>query len=305
MQFSLRQLRYFVAAAEAGSVTGAARALAVSQPSVSTAIAQIEDRFGVQLFLRHHARGISPTPAGRRLLDEARQLLGHAQAFASGAEALSGALSGPVDLGCFLTFAPFFVPALLVAFKDRYPQIEVRLREGDHASLQRDLATGLLDLALLYDLGLDADLIAAPVAALPPYVLLPAGHRLAGRDRVPLAALNGEPFILLDLPASRDYFLALLADNGVDCTVRHRTASFEMVRGLVANGHGFSLLNLRPRGETGYDGRRAVARPVADAVPALRLVVARSGKLRPTAAAAALTTFCQDHLGASECSARG
>ena len=83
MQFTLKHLRYFVAAAERGSVTAAARAIHVSQPSISEAIAHLEAVFDLQLFLRHHAQGLSPTPAGRRLLLEARSLLAHADDLAS------------------------------------------------------------------------------------------------------------------------------------------------------------------------------------------------------------------------------
>ena len=74
-RYTLRQLEYLVTAAEAGSVAGAAARLNVSQPSISTAIAKLEDSLGVQLFMRHHAAGISLTPAGTRLMDEARNLL--------------------------------------------------------------------------------------------------------------------------------------------------------------------------------------------------------------------------------------
>ena len=85
MSFTLKHLSYLVAAAEAGSVTGAARRLNVSQPSISAAIGQIEEQFGLTLFVRHHAQGLSTTPAGRRLVVEARSLLAHAEELRLGA----------------------------------------------------------------------------------------------------------------------------------------------------------------------------------------------------------------------------
>ena len=72
MRYTLKQLQYFVAAAETGSVKLAAQQIPISQPSVSSAISQLEREFDVQLFLRHHAQGLSLTAAGRRMLREAR-----------------------------------------------------------------------------------------------------------------------------------------------------------------------------------------------------------------------------------------
>ena len=79
MQLSLRQLRYVVAAADAGNVTEAARRLNVSQPSISSAIAELEAYVGAPLFVRHHARGVTLTPAGERIVNDARLLLKHAE----------------------------------------------------------------------------------------------------------------------------------------------------------------------------------------------------------------------------------
>ena len=121
MQFTLKHLRYFVAAAERGSVTAAARAIHVSQPSISEAIAHLEDVFDLQLFLRHHAQGLSPTPAGRRLLLEARSLLAHADDLEQSARGLADALAGDLDVGCFITFASLLMPGLLGAFAARFP----------------------------------------------------------------------------------------------------------------------------------------------------------------------------------------
>ncbi|MFC6518521.1 LysR family transcriptional regulator [Undibacterium arcticum] len=73
--FSLRQIRYFLATAETLSITEAAHRLHISQPSVSTTISALEEMFGTQLFIRHHAQGMSLTPAGRLLASEARALL--------------------------------------------------------------------------------------------------------------------------------------------------------------------------------------------------------------------------------------
>src|ERR1700748_1682568 len=107
-EYTLRQLQYFVAAAEAGTVTQAAEAMHLSQSAMSTALADLEKAFQVQLLVRHHARGISLTPAGRELLVQAADLLGAAQG-------LGSSLTGTVQLGCFSVPAPYVLPELLAA----------------------------------------------------------------------------------------------------------------------------------------------------------------------------------------------
>ena len=111
MRFTLRQLQYFVAAASAGSVTDAARrASRRSQSSVSAAITQLEAALGVQLLIRHHAQGISPTPEGRQFLDRARALLRDADELERFASELTAELSGTLHLGCLVTLAPLVTP---------------------------------------------------------------------------------------------------------------------------------------------------------------------------------------------------
>jgi DNA-binding transcriptional LysR family regulator len=93
LHYSLRQLRYFVVTAEALSFTAAAKRLHISQPSISTALADLEASFGVQLFIRHHASGLSLTQAGRDMLGQARNLLKNAEELQSAAREMDGGMS--------------------------------------------------------------------------------------------------------------------------------------------------------------------------------------------------------------------
>ena len=103
MRFTLRQLEYFVAAGESRSVTLAAQRINISQASISSAISHLEAEFGVQLFLRHHAQGVSLTPEGQKLLKEARAVLKQVEGLTVSAGALAHHLVGPIDVGCFVT----------------------------------------------------------------------------------------------------------------------------------------------------------------------------------------------------------
>jgi DNA-binding transcriptional LysR family regulator len=153
-RLSLRALRYFVAVAEAGSVTGAARKVRISQPSVSAAITQLEADLKVQLFVRHHAKGLSLTLSGDRLLVQARSLLAHAREVEQFADAMGETQRGEVNAGCFITLAPFLLPSLLAEFAARYPEIAVSVEEGNQAELLDQLRSGRCEMALSYAYGL-------------------------------------------------------------------------------------------------------------------------------------------------------
>ncbi len=296
IRYTLKQLMYFHAAAERGNVTEAARALNVSQPSISTAIAQLERVLSAQLFLRHHARGLSLTPDGRHFLVEARQLLAQAEELGAALRSEGARLKGELSLGYFVTFAPYYLPGLLRSFRARHPDVLLQLHEGDIETLQRGLASGGIELALVYDLALGPELVSEPLAAHKPYALLPAAHPLAKRTRVSLRKLAKEPFVLLDLPYSREYFRSVFLAYGLEPQVRYTTPSLEMVRGLVANGHGVGLLNIQPEGDRAYDGMPLACRTLAEDCPPLRVALARPVQARPSRAAQALIACARDHF---------
>ncbi|MDH3377286.1 MAG: LysR substrate-binding domain-containing protein [Gammaproteobacteria bacterium] len=274
MNITLKQLRYLVAVADHASITAAAQALFVSQPAVSSAVAQIEQNIGAQLLLRYQAKGVALTTVGRHVAADARRLLTHADEFAASAQQLGGSLTGPLTIGCFVTLSPFYLPSLLRAFVDSHPGIETVILEGTLSTLQTGLLDGECEIALMYGLELSDQIAFEPLIDIPPYVLLPRSHRLARQPTIELRALAADPMILLDLPHSREYFRSLFQAVGVDPVIRHRTQSFELVRGLVANGHGYSVLNLKPADDLTYEGTRLVSVNIADPVRALSIGLA-------------------------------
>ncbi|MEU7045561.1 LysR family transcriptional regulator [Streptomyces varsoviensis] len=296
--FTLVQLRYFLAAAELGSMTAAAQRINVSQSAVSTAVTHLERELGVQLLIRRHAKGLELTAAGERFQHELRGFLTHADELAESARSLGSELVGDLAVGCFQTFAPFYLPRLLRGFADRHPAVRVDVHEGDTPAVQGLLRTGQCELGLLYDLELDADIEHEVLAMAPPYALVHEGHRLAGSRRVRLADLGGEPMVLLDLPVSRDYFQSVAAKSGVRPKISHRTTNYETVRSMVAAGYGWSLLNQRPAHDGTYGGSRVVCLPLADQLPALPVVLAKLRGVRLTGRAQAFAATCRETLRA-------
>lgn len=274
INFSLRQLQYFVATVEHGGVSAAARACHVSQPSVSLAIAQLETALGSVLFRRQASRGVELTAAGQRVLAQARDIL--VQAAALGAGDASGELRGQLSLICFQDLGPYFAPRLLAGFRARHPQVAVTLLEGDLATVQRALRSGKAELALTYELAIDAQTARSTLAELAPYALLPADHPLAAQDTVSLAQLAAQPLVLEDIPHTREYLLSLFWQQQLTPRIAQTVQSFEMQRGLVAHGYGVALSCTRPAGDCSYDGTAIACRPLAETLPAQRVVLAQA-----------------------------
>nr|WP_298372376.1 LysR family transcriptional regulator [uncultured Halomonas sp.] len=242
-KFTLKQLRYFVVAGELSSVTQAAGKLYVSQPSISAAIQQIEEVTGLQLFVRHHAQGLSLTPAGKQLLVRARQLLNDAEGLEKFAASLSDEIGGELRLVAFPTFASVLLPKLLRRFTDQHPTVSLYCDEMTQMDIVHGLGQGDYELAFTYDLQIPDNIDFNPLYRFPPYAVVGIDHPLSRRNSIALEELADHSMVLLDWPLSREYFLSLFTRHGLSPTVAHRAKSMDMLRGLVANGLGFSLFN--------------------------------------------------------------
>ena len=282
MTWSLQQIRYFVAAADAGGVTAAAERLNVSQPAISNAVAQLEESLGGPLFLRRQGRKVTLTPMGQRALVQARSLLIQAEDFSAGMLNPEADLSGQLAVACYHDLAPYFMPSLIRAFALEHPKIAIELQEQDFETIGRRLAAGAVELAISYRLGLGLDLgraqglTAETLRALPVQLLLPADHRLARQRSVSLSEIAEEPLILTRVPHSGAHFLALFHERGLEPKRGLVTESFETQRGLVANGLGVALSYTQPEGDLAYDGKPLLRRPVSDAVPPQPVVLLRN-----------------------------
>ncbi len=291
--FSFRQIDYLLAVADTGSTAAAARMLNVSQPSVSIAVAQLETHFGAALFFRLPGQGMRPTPFGRDRIARLRGLRAEANIHFGTAQDLGQELR----LGVFSTLGPRYAPMLMRSYADAYPGDTVRLTEGDIGTLTRDVLTGALDLALVYDVGLPAGLEVTWLADIAPRAVLPPGHRLAAQAEVDLRDLAADPLILIGLPHSRGYFLSLFQNVGAHPEIAAETGSIEMLRSLVANGHGVGLLATDVPYDLTYDGRSVISRPVAGAPLPSRVVLIRSARVRPTSSMTRFTALTRERIG--------
>lgn len=281
LHINLRQLEYFAAAAEHGGAAPAAQSLGISQPSISRAVAELEAHWGEALFVRLHARGLQLTSAGALRHRQARALLQQA-ALLAGPRGMR--LEGLLRVGYLSTLGPRHLPAILARLRASNPQIEVELDEADSLSLLQRLERGQLDAVFTYDMGLPGNLRIDAVAQLAPYAVLPWSHRLSARGSVALADLAREPLVLIDLPMSRDYFLSLFREAGCAPLIAYAVRSLEMVRSMVGNGLGVSILTTRPKKDFSADGHRLACRRLQGRVRPQPVVLVSSAAPSPQAA---------------------
>ncbi|WP_129139597.1 LysR family transcriptional regulator [Modicisalibacter coralii] len=291
---TLKQLRYFVIAGELGSVTRAAQKINVSPPSISAAIAQLEDMAGVQLFVRHHAQGLSLTRGGELLLTRARSLLHDAEGLMQFAVSLGQDVAGPLSMVAFPTFAPIFMPRLMQEFLKAYPRVEPQCDEGHQMDIIEGLRSGRYELGIVYDMQVPDDIEFQALCRFPPYAAVAPDHPLAAHERVSIETLSDYPMVLLDWPMSRDYFLSLFVDAPRQPKIAHRATSIGMVRGLVANGFGFTLLNVPPGRHLALDGKAFRAIPLEGEVRALTVGIATLKGIRLSPVAQAMQDFLKE-----------
>lgn len=238
----MQQLQYFLAVADLGSFTGAARACHVSQPALSSQVAKLEAELGGPL-LERGRQGAKLSPRGEIFRLRAAEALRQLESGRMELEALSGLESGAVTLGCLPTTGAYVLPPLLKAFSEKYPKIQVQLREASSPELSRLLKEGDLELGILDEAGLGPGLSSELLFSEALWIALPPGHPLAAKKALGLKALAKEPFILMKSGHGfRKIVLDALKEASVEPRVIYESDEIETVQALVEMGLGVSLV---------------------------------------------------------------
>lgn len=293
LRFTLRQLEYFVAVGDLGSITLASEKVNVSSPSISAAISQLEKEFGLSLFARKHAYGLTLTSAGTQMIKQAKRLLSEADALNNMAGDISGVVRGPLAVGCLLTFAQLIVPDLRKKFEEKYPEARISQFEMNQTQIFDHLRRAAIDVALSYDLDIPLDLEFVPLIELPPYVLVHEQHPIAQMDAVSVHDLKDHTMVLLDLPHSNAYFTSIFSQVGMKPIIAERTKDMAVMRSLVANGYGYSIANIRPLNDLSPDGKQLKFIPLTGDVRPLKLGLITTNGASNTFIIQAFTEHCR------------
>ena len=133
-----------------GSLAKAALQLGVAQPSLSASLQKLEAQLGLQLFIRHHAQGVLPSPQGLRFLNEARSLVAHGNDFQRDSTVAGTLVEGELTIGSFSTFAPGLCAKAHCGLSGASSKTRMRLEEGAQEHLLAGLRSGRYDLVLFY-----------------------------------------------------------------------------------------------------------------------------------------------------------
>ncbi|MEZ5402830.1 MAG: LysR family transcriptional regulator [Bryobacteraceae bacterium] len=246
--FDLRQLEYFCAVARTGSFTKAAEDLGIAQPSLSEQIARLEQGLGAALFERLNRR-IELTPLGEAILGKAQALLEDAAALPDHFERARKGVSGPLRVGAIPTILPYFVAPLLKGFTDRYPDVDLHVREGTTAELVEQILDGTMDLAVLSLPVEGSGLVMRELFREPLYLAVPESHPLADSPKVQLRRAAKERLLILkDGHCLRDETLTVCNQARARFSGQFEVDQFVTIFELIRAGFGVSILPEMGRG---------------------------------------------------------
>ncbi len=286
MAFTLRQIQYFVAVAEQGSVTRAAQNLSISQSSVTEALKELENDLGVELFERH-PRGLTITHNGHQFLRHATKILATVSDARTSFSGQQSELSGTLNIGVTSLVAGYVLSDLLARYRRACPGVEVSAIEDNGSYLEHLLVGGELDVAVMVISNLrDRMALQAEILETSPYRLwLPMGHPLVSADIISVADIAREPLIMLTVDEIEENTGKLLSALGARPHVAFRTRSVEAVRSLVATGAGVALLPDLVYRPWSLEGDRIESRDVSGSLPVVQVgMVWRKGSSLPQAA---------------------
>src|SRR3954470_15534374 len=294
MSLNLRQIRYFVAAAEAGKVVAAASAVGISPSAITEAIQELEETVGTPLMTRHRD-GIKLTYDGYVFLQHCRNILSALTAATSAVGQNRPRVAGPLSIGVTITAAGYFLAAPLARFRRSFPEVDLRIKELDRSVIEKELAQGQLDIGILLVSNLEHgdELATATLAKSRRRLWTATGHPLLAKPKVTLKDVAKEPYIQLLIDEAAATTLSYWAKVKLTPNVIFRTDSVEAVRSLVATGTGITILSDMVYRPWSLEGDKLESREIAAAIPTMDVGLAWSRAASLPAPAQAFIEFCR------------
>ena len=252
---NLRQLKYFLATAELGQVSRAAGELAISQSSVTTAIRDLEKELDTVLFVRT-AHGMEPTPAGRELMETARDIserVEHARTIGQG----HTDIAATINVAATYTVLGYFLPFHLDRLAHRFPNLNIQITEMNRENIEEGLMTNRIDIAVLLTSNTsNPELETETLLRSQRRLWVPQNHRLQHIGRASFKEIAEEDYIMLTVDEAANTSIKYWGPTGLIPKVKLRTSSTEAVRSLVANGQGVTILSDMVYRPWSLEGRR-------------------------------------------------
>lgn len=270
MALSIKQVRYFLAAANAGQVSQAAIELNVSQSAVTAAIKQLEEDLAVRLFDRLPT-GVSLTAEGTRFLQHARIIMAAVNEAMSAPLTEDTAHTGHIRVGVSYTVAGYFMPRHYARFLRNYPRISVELRELPREAIERGIVDRTLDIAvmLVSNLADTARIASETLLRSRRRLWLPVEHPLLNSENITLAEVAREPYVMLTVDEAMHTAGKYWVKAGLEPRMVVKTSSVEAVRSMVAAGMGVTVLSDMVYRPWSLEGQRIETRNVIGDIPSM------------------------------------
>lgn len=265
---TLRQLRYFVAAAETGQFSMAATRAHVSQSAITNAVLLLEESLGVKLFDRK-PHGVGLTAEGHGFYQRARHILDSLDDALREPRFQTHHLQGSIRIGASYTMLGYFLPPLLARFRTHYPNVEIDLRDMNRPEIEAAIDAGDLEVGVVILSNI------AERERFGHHVLLrsrrqlwtSAAHPLLQKDNAALEDIAAYPYIQITVDEAEQSTQRYWDAKGLTPNIAFRTGSMEALRGLIAHGFGVTILSDMVYRPWSLEGKKIEARPILDVVP--------------------------------------
>ncbi|MFO7527916.1 MAG: LysR family transcriptional regulator [Marinobacter sp.] len=263
--FSFRQIQYFIAVAETGSVSSAANAVHISQSTLTTAIKQLEDDVCVSLFARH-SKGMELTHSGHQFLRQAYQIMSAVDNAKRSLTEATDEVIGALNIGVTSLVSGYYLADLLSGFKKIYGNVELRVFEDDRSYIEHLLVNGELDVGVLLLSSIENHkALNTEVLTYSRYrAWLPPHHPLLLEESISMDQLLREPQILLRVDDLSDQIRSLWRGFSQEPEIAIQSGSVEAVRSLVYAGMGVALMPDMTYRPWSLEGDRVEARQIID-----------------------------------------
>ena len=232
--------RAFIKAVDLGSFSKAAKELAYTPSGVSQLISALEKDIGFSVLERTRS-GVKPTENGKRILPIARAIIQEEDRLFQMSAELKGLSVGSVTIGSYPSVASHWLPKVLKAFREQFPNIEIRVMEGIHQEISEWLDNKEVDFGFMsYDPRTTYDWI--PLAHDPMIAVLPANHRLANEKCYPLEECSNEDFIMPGKGQDIDT-LGVLSRHDLHPRIAYETIETAATLGMIEAGMGITITN--------------------------------------------------------------
>lgn len=298
MSISLKQIRYFIATAEAGQVSQAAVNLSISQSAITTAIRDLEASVGATFFDRS-PHGMELTVAGRQFLLHAYDIMAKIEE-AQQLRHVTAEVRGRLTIAATYTVIGYFLPYHMDRLSRLFPELELQFFELNRESIEEGLLTNRYDIAVLLTSNiLNPGLATEKLLSSHRRLWVPAKHRLLSSGPVGLREVAEEPYIMLTVDEASHTSLKYWSQTPYQPKIILRTSSVEAVRSMVSNGQGVAVLSDMVHRPWSLEGRRVETITLSDPVPSMDIGLAWKKGVSFSPAAEAVRLYFRSAFGAS------